>query len=548
MNADMKGDYADTASRTRPGSAYDVVVIGAGLNGLVAAAYLAKGGARVLVVERRGTIGGSTTTEEFAPGFRADTCRHDAGALSMDIVRDLDLSGHGLQLASHASQVVAPGTNGELLGFGSGGPGIESLRRLSARDAAAWPAFAARVEALCGFLNRMYGAPVPSPDASSRSDLMTAARLGVTFRGLGKRNMVELLRVLPMSVAELLDDTFETPVLKGALATRGVMHLCQGPRAAATAFNFLHHQIGGPAGALSRPSFPIGGLGALAQSIAAAARAAGAEVRVNATVAQVLVRGGEARGVVLESGEDISARSVVSGASPRQTFLELCDPTLLAPEFVRAVGNIRYRGAWAKVNLALDRAPAIPSATGVVGPGSGHVRGIVIGPELNYLERAYDDAKYGRTSKAPWLEAIVPTDLDATLAPAGKHVMTVHVQYAPYRLRDAEWNAAARDALGDLVVATLAQHVAGLADSVLHRQVLTPLDLEQAYGLPEGHAYDGEMMLDQVMFMRPVPECSHYRTPVRGLYVCGSGAHPGGGIAGGVGVNAARTILADRKG
>ena len=520
---------------------YDTIVIGAGLNGLTAAAYLAKGGARVLVLERRSVIGGSTTTEEFAPGFRADTCRHDAGWLSPKLVSELELVRHGLKLASNEARIVAPGTNGELLAFGSRGPDIESLKRLSARDAAAWPAFAARIEALCGFLTQMYAAPVPSPDASSRSDLMTAARLGLKFRGLGKKNMVALLRVLPMSVAELLDDEFETPVLKGALATRGVMHLRQGPRAAATAFNFLHHQVGGAPGALGRSTTPLGGLGALAGAIATAARAAGAEIRVDAPVARVLVRGGQVQGVVLESGEEISAKRVVSGASPRQTFLELCDPTLLAPEFVRAVGNIRYRGAWAKVNLALDRAPALPGGT----PNA--ARGIVIAPEMDYLERAYDDAKYGRTSSAPWLEAIVPTGIDDSLAPAGKHVMTVHVQYAPYAPRDAEWNATTRDALGDLVVSTLAQHVPGLAESVLHRQVLTPVDLEQTYALPEGHAYDGEMMLDQVMFMRPVPECSHYRSPVRGLYVCGSGAHPGGAIAGGAGANAARAVLADQK-
>lgn len=524
---------------------YDAIVIGAGLNGLTAAAYLAKGGARVLVLERRGTVGGSTTTEEFAPGFRADTCRHDAGWLSPKLVGELQLARHGLKLASHAAQMVAPGANGELLSFGSHGPDVESLRRLSAHDAAAWPAFAARVEALCGFLLQMYQGPVPSPDTTTRSDLVTAARLGLKFRGLGKANMVALLRVLPMSVAELLDDEFETPVLKGALATRGVMHLCQGPRAAATAFNFLHHQIGGAAGALCRQIIPIGGLGALAQAVADAARAAGAEVRLNAPVAHVLIRQGEARGVVLESGEEIAAKQVVSGASPRQTFLDLCDPTQLAPEFVRAVGNIRYRGAWAKVNIALDRAPAIPHAEA---SASGATRGIVIAPEMDYLERAYDDAKYGRASKAPWLEAIVPTEIDPSLAPTGKHVMTVHVQYAPYRLRDAEWNSATRDALGDLVVSTLDRHVPGLGGTVLHRRVLTPADLEQTYALPEGHAYDGEMMLDQVMFMRPVPECSHYCTPVRGLYVCGSGAHPGGAVAGAVGANAARVILSDRKG
>ena len=532
---------------------HDVIVIGAGLNGLTAAAYLARAGVRVLVLEKRATIGGSTTTEEFAPGFHADTCRHDAGWIAPRLVRELELESHGLRRLASSSRIVAPGADGAVLAFGASGPDMDALRRLSPRDAAAWPAFAARMQALCGFLEPMYGAPVPSPDASSFSDILTAARLGLRFKGLGKRNMVALLRVLPMSVAELLDDEFESPLLKGALATRGVMHLCQGPRAAATAFNFLHHQVGGPIGTLGASPVTIGGLGALAKAVADSARAAGAEVRVNSPVARVDVRGGDVQGVILESGDMIPARRVISGASPRETFLELCDPSRLAPEFVRAVGNIRYRGAWAKVNLALDRLPALPAAAAgevageVASAAAGRVHGVVIAPDMDYLERGYDDAKYGRSSSRPWLEARIPTVLDESLAPADKHVMSVHAQYAPYRLRDGEWNAAARDALGDLIVSTLGQYIPGLAGSVLHRQVLTPLDLEQRYSLPEGHAYDGEMMLDQVMFMRPVPACSHYRSPVRGLYVCGSGAHPGGAIAGAAGANAARTVVHDRK-
>ena len=539
---------------------YDAIVIGAGLNGLTAAAYLARGGVRVLVLERRATIGGSTTTEEFAPGYRVDACRHDAGWIAPAIVEQLELARHGLQRLSGGARTIAPAPDGSALHMGRGA--LEaSLRHLSPADAARWPAFAERVRALAGFLGRTYRAPVPGPDASSLGDLATAARLAVALRALGKRDMVDLLRVLPMSVAEFLDDWFESPLLKGVLGTRGVLHLCQGPRAAGTGFNFLHHHVGRPAGAYPAPIAPIGGAGALARALTAAAQAAGAEIRTGATVARIITKGGAARGVALATGEEIPAARVVSGASPRHTFLELCDPARLAPEFVRAVRNVRYRGAWAKVNLALERLPAFTGAGASAGASAGAAAGtapagrgdtspigaLIIAPSLDYLERAYDDAKYGRVSARPWLEVVVPTVTDPSLAPPGRHVLSIHAQYAPYHRRDSAWDAAARDALGDLVVSTLAEYAPGLPGLILHRQVLTPVDLDAEYGLPEGHAYHGELMLDQAFFMRPVPACSHYRTPVRALYLCGSGAHPGGGIAGGAGANAARVILADGR-
>ena len=538
----------------------DTIVIGAGLNGLTTAAYLARSGQRVLVLERRATIGGSTTTEEFAPGFSADVCRHDAGWLSPHIIGDLQLEQHGLRMHSTGSTVLALGTNGAALAFGANGPDLDALRRLSPADATRWPEFAARVKALTGFLEHLYAAPVPGIDASSIGDLTAAAKLGLKFRGLGKRDMVELLRVLPMSIAEWLDDWFETPLLKGALASRGVMHLCHGPRAAGTAFNFLHHQVGGNPGALARAVTPNGGVGAIAQALAASARAAGAEIRTNAPVARIVTKGGATTGVALESGEEISARRIACGASPRHTFLELCDPSQLAPEFVRAVRHVRYRGVWAKVNLAVERIPAFRgdgahSAVGAhTGAGAssganadGGIRGVVVAPTMDYLERAYDDAKYGRVSSKPFLDVSFPRHADRSSAPTGGQVISIHFQYAPYHRRDGAWHDSARRALGELAIATLAEYAPDLPGLVKQCEVLTPLDLEERYGLPEGNAYHGEMALDQAMFMRPVPACSHYRSPVRGLYVCGSGAHPGGAIAGGVGANAARAIISDAK-
>jgi len=523
----------------------DAIVIGAGLNGLTTAAYLARAGRRVLVLERRSVIGGSNVTEDFAPGFRCDTCLHDVGHIPPRIVRDLDLEPHGLQIVSSGSPLLAPTGTGDWLRLGgSTADSALSIRRFSQHDADRWPAFIERIAKLAGFLEASYAAPVPGIGASSFADLFTAARLGLKLRGLGKQDMVALLRYIPMSVAELLDDWFESDVLKGAIGARGITHICQGPRSAGTAFVLLHHQVGRLPGAFNATGYPLKGAEMLASALAASARAAGAEIRTGAEVAHVTTRDGHATGVVLASGEESSAKLVVSSADPRTTFLSLCDPAQLAPEFVRAVRNIRYRGIWAKVNLALDAFPDFPGAVGGEGESPS---AISISPSLTYLERAYDDAKYGRVSEHPYLHVRIPTVTNPDLAPKGKHVMTVHVQYAPYRLRDGAWDDRARTALGDRVVATLAQHAPSLPGTILHRQVLTPLDLQTTFGLPEGSAYHGEMTLDQVLFMRPVPECSDHRTPVHGLWLCGAGAHPGGGIAGGAGANAARTILRARQ-
>jgi phytoene dehydrogenase-like protein len=518
----------------------DVVVIGAGLNGLTAAAYLARAGRTVVVLERRAAIGGSAVTEEFAPGFRVDTAVHDAGWISPRIVRELDLGAHGLQLVSSGRPVLAPAGDGNVLRLHpTPARTAESLRPFSQSDADKWPAFAQRVAKLAGFLESVYDSPPPTVGASSVAELFSLLGTGWRLRRLGKVAMVDLLRTAPMSVSELLDDAFETDVLKGAVAAEAVRHLCQGPVAGGTAFTLLHHQVGRQAGAFCSTTTPLGGVGELARAIADSARAAGAEIRTGADVAAIVMRGGRASGVALASGEEIAARCVVSSADPRRTLLTLCDPSQLSPEFVRAVRNIRFRGVWAKVNLALDTLPAF---TGTSGTEMMEVGSVTVSPSIAYLERAYDDAKYGRLSAQPYLDIRIPSLINPGFAPNGKHVMSVHVQYAPYRLRDGSWDDAARHALGERVLATLEQHAPGVTSTILHRQVLTPLDLETEFALPEGHAYHGEMTLDQILFMRPVPECSAYRTPVHDLYLCGPGTHPGGGIAGGSGAVAARQI------
>jgi len=525
---------------------YDAIVIGAGLNGLTAAGYLGKGGRKVLVVERRDVVGGPHVTSEFAPGFRVDNCLHDVGALSTRVVRDLGLLDRGLKLLSVGGPMLAPDGKGRVLQLSTAPERLaESIKPFSTRDAGKAVAFGMHISKLAAFLAATYDAPTPSIDVGSMSELFHALGLGMKLRKLGKQDMVAMLRTAPMSVAELLDDWFESDVLKGAIGAAGITHLCQGPRAAGTAFVLLHHVIARAPKSGYLNVIPLDGVGAVALALADAARAFGAEIRTGAAVSHISMKDGRANGVVLASGEELTARRVVSSADPGSTFLKLCDPSKLEPEFVRAVRHIRYRGVWAKVNLALDTLPVL---TGVNAQEMKLARtGVTISPSLDHLERAYDDAKYGRVSARPYLDVRIPTLINDRFAPAGKHVMSVHVQYAPYHLKSGAWDAAARAAVGDRVISTLGEYFPNIASSVLHREVFTPLDLEAEFGMPEGNAYHGEMTLDQILFMRPTPACSKYSTPVRDLFLCGSGSHPGGAIAGGAGANAARAILAAGK-
>ncbi len=517
----------------------DAIVIGAGLNGLTAAASLARRGRKVLVLERRATIGGSHATEEVFPGFRFDTVSHDAGWIAPSIVRTLELERHGLKLVTPGYTLVSPQSDGGHLALSPDlARSAESIRRHSAADAAAWPAFCGRMHRLTSFLGMLYERPAPIPTSTAPGDLWSLLALGRRARALGREGMIDLLRILPMSAAELLDDWFESAVLKGALGALSVRGIMQGPRSGGTAFVLLHRHAGAPAGAFGAHTVVRGGVGALAGALAASASASGAQVRTSASVRHVLIEGGRATGVVLDSGEEIRARAVLSSADVRQTFYELVDTTALDPEMLRAVGHVRQRGAVAKVNLALSATPAFRSLAGGDGLLSGS---IVPGVTLDELERAYDDAKHGGISRRASLEIRIPSLHDGALAPAGKHVMSVRVQFAPYRLADG-WTAARREALGDQVVAALAEHAPSLPGTILRRQVLTPLDLETEYRLPEGNLAHGELTLDQILFMRPVAGMARYKTPLDGLYLCGASSHPGDGVAGGAGWLAAKAV------
>jgi phytoene dehydrogenase-like protein len=522
---------------------HDLIIIGGGVNGLVTAAYLAKAGLKVLVLEARDTPGGLASSEEFAPGFRCDVAGHDAGWLLPGIATDLGLAAHGLELVVPDATVWSPQPDGRALTLWTDPVKTAGeIGRFSPEDAHAWPAFTAQVARFASILEAVYAVTPPNiPDASG-GDLMTLLGLGRRVRGLGRREMTEFLRVPPMSVAEWLDDWFAADALKGAVGAGGITRMLQGPRSGGTAFVLLHHQVGRPAGAVRAAHLVKGGVGNLGRALVAAAKGFGAEIRTTAPVREIVVRDGRVLGVALETGEHLAVPQVVSSIDPRRTLCGLVDASHLDPEFLRAVRNIRYRGAAATVHLALGELPRFTARA-----ADGALRGaITIAPSLDYLERAYDDAKYGAVSRYPYLEARIPTLLDPGLAPAGKHIMTVQVQYAPYHLK-ASWDAPTRDRVADLVITTLSEYAPKFKASVLHRRVVTPRDLETRFGLTEGHPYHGEMALDQIFFMRPVAGWARYKTPVTGLYLCGSGTHPGGGLAGASGRNAAREIVKGRR-
>ncbi len=524
---------------------YDAVVIGAGHNGLVTAAYLARAGVRTLVVERHQTVGGSAVTESVFPGFRVDLGAHWFGSLHPAVQSDLALHSHGLEVIRADPTVFAPHLDGRhLLLWRSPRESADAIRALSQADADKWPAYCDAMAKIAHFLQQVYhAAPVHVP-APERADLWTLLRLARRFQKLGKRDAFELLRTLPMSAAELLDDWFETDLVKGTLAAAGTTGVLQGPMSAGTAFVMLHQLACGEPAIPRGAHFVRGGIGNLTFALGNAARAAGAEIRTSARVERIVVDAGRATGVVLHTGEQITARHIVSNADPRRTFLDLVGPSRLDPSFTRAVRSIKFRGAVGKVHLAVD---ALPNFTALPGDGP-HLRGLIsISPSLGYLEQAYDDAKYGSVSHKPYLEIVIPSLTDASLAPPGQHLLSIFVQYAPYHLDGDGWNGDRRDRLGDLVIETLAEYAPNIGHAVLRRHILTPVDLEERFDLSEGNIHHGEPTLDQLYFMRPVPGWARYRTPVENLYLCGAGTHPGGGITGIPGLNAAREMLRDTK-
>ena len=514
---------------------FDAVVIGAGHNGLVTAVILSKSGQKVLVLEARPTIGGAAATEEIFPGFHVNTGAGDASLFRDEIVAELGLEARGLAFQESEALLFAPQPDGNALTLWRDEARTRAeIERFSPRDAERYPAFCEEVKRIGGVLGPMMLAPPPDLAELKLGDVSAWGKIGLKTRRLGDREMMQFMRVLPMPISDYLNEWFESAALKGALGAAGVIGMRQGPRAAGTALRFFYQHARG----LHARRVVAGGMGKLAAALASAAQQNGAEIRTSSPVARILLDGDKAIGVALADGTEIGTNVVVSNADPRRTLFGLVGPQHLEPRFMRKVRNIIYRGSVAKLNLALN---GLPEFVGQGSEGQLHGR-IRIAPSLDYLERAYDAAKYGRISPHPFLDVAIPTLLDPALAPDGRHVMSITMQYAPYALDDGNWNDE-RERLGDAIIATLNQYAPNLQSLILNRQIITPLDWEQKYGLTEGSIMHGQMGLDQLLVMRPVAGWSRYETPIANLYLCGAGAHPGGGVTGAPGYNAAREIL-----
>jgi phytoene dehydrogenase-like protein len=515
---------------------YDVAIIGGGHNSLTAANYLAKAGLKVAVFERRNNLGGIAASEELIPGFSFNTGHSGIGPITKLVVEELALKSHGLEIVQSPAIAFAPELHGQgITLWRDADRTIKALKGKSASDAEAYSKFLVQVDGFSSALGEMANLAPPSLSYKPLSLLLAWIKVAFKTRRLGAKNMLEFLRVLPIDVKHFLDEQFESESLKGLLGVHGLRWLNQGPRAAGTSIMLLYQQlVAGQGEQVIR-----GGVGQFSKALGGAAKAKGVDIRLNTEVSQILLKDGKAVGVRLVSGEEIRARYIFSGADPAHTFLSLVGAPQLEPRVVRRFQSLKMQGATASVHLALSGLPEFPSANGDLDRLTG---GIIICPSLDYAERAHDDSKYGRVSQRPILEAQIASLLDPSLAPEGQQAMSITFRFAPYRLRDTDWDSE-RENLGDLAVNTLAAYSPGLKDLILERAVLTPLDYERDYGLTEGSFSHGQMSLDQLLLMRPVAGFAAYRGPIENLYLCGPGTHPGGGISGLPGRNAAKQLL-----
>jgi phytoene dehydrogenase-like protein len=525
---------------------YDVIVIGGGHNGLVNAAYLARAGKKVLVLERRHVLGGAAVTEEIIPGFKFSVCSYVVSLLRPEIIRDLDLPRHGFEVLPLDGTItpMSAERGHYLWRMNDHARTRRELLHHSRLDAEAYDEFGKEMLHICKWVKPILSMVPPDPTRLDPRDWKKLLFLGQRFRALPSQERYNLIQLMTMSAADFLDQWFETDVLKATMAASGIIGTFLGIRSPGTAYVLLHHYMGEIDGAFRAWGLPKGGTGAISNAIASAAREAGAEIRTQAPVAKILVKGGKAIGVVLANGDEIRAGVVSSSVDAHLTFLKMIEPGHLPDEFLDEVRRFKFRGSSGKVNLALD---ALPDLACLPGPGP-HLRGAIsISPSIDYMEHAYDDAKYGRFSRSPYVDIVLPSLTDPSVAPPGKHVMSCFVQYAPYNLRGANWDEQ-REAFGDTVIDTISRYAPNLKNIIVGRQVLTPLDLEREFGLTEGNIFQGELSLEQLFFLRPVPAWSRYRTPVKNLYLCGSSTHPGGGIMGAPGKLAAEVILGRGEG
>ncbi|HKV40460.1 MAG TPA: NAD(P)/FAD-dependent oxidoreductase [Blastocatellia bacterium] len=525
---------------------YDAIIIGAGHNGLVTAAYLARAGLKVVVLERREVVGGAAVTEEPWPGYKVSTLSYLCSLLQPKIVQELDLASFGYHLYPKDPAFFTVFPDGRHLFFWRDSAKTQAeLARFSARDAAAYPDYEEQLVRLAEWVERLLMTTPPNIVRRKLADMIELGRLGLDAIRFRDHDLVHMVKIMTQSIRSYLDERFESDEIKTTLATDGVIGTNGGPSTPGTAYIMLHHVMGGATGVRGLWGFVRGGMGAVSAAIAGSARAAGAEIRTGAGVSQILVKSGRAGGVVLESGEELIARLIISNADPKVTFLRLVPAAELDGDFRGYIEKFRIEGCSMKINLALDALPNFKAYPGS-GLGPQHRTTMHVCPSMDYVDRAWEDATAGRPSTHPMLEITIPTTYDDSIAPAGRHIMSIFAQYAPYTLHDADWDSI-KEPFADRCINALAEYAPNIPGAIIHRQVISPLDMEREYSLTGGNIFHGDMTVDQLFCMRPVPGWAKYRTPIAGLYMCGSGTHPGGGVMGSPGYNAAREILKDWK-
>ncbi len=524
------------------GNRHDAIVVGAGHNGLVAACYLARAGLDVLVLERNPWVGGAAVSRKLYQDFTYSNCSYVCSLLRPEIMRELELPRFGLQIIPYDGGATMMRDGGHLSLYDNHDALRREISRHSRRDAEAYDRYVRDVLRQCRFIRPLLLRTPPDPTSFRPRDIRELLHLAAHFNGLGEARMYDTLRFWTMSCADFLDEYFENDLVKAHLAGSSIIGTALGPRSPGTAYVLLHHYMGGIDGTVGAWGFARGGMGAVSGALAKSLLASGGSIRTDAPVDRILVRHGRATGVVLDNGEELQANLVVSNLDVKRTFLESMDARDLPDEFVQQVKRFKIRGSSGKLNIALDGLPSFPALPA----GSPSLRGdLHVTDTIEMMERAYDDWKDGRWSRAPYIDMLIPSQIDPTMAPDGKHYMSVFVQYCPYRLADGEWTAEKREAFGRTVIDTIAEHSPDFKSLILHAEVRTPWDIEREVGLTEGNIFQGELTFDQLLFNRPVPGYAQYRAPVRGMYMCGSSTHPGGGVMGAPGANAARTILED---
>jgi phytoene dehydrogenase-like protein len=523
------------------GNKYDVIVIGAGHNGLVTAAYLAKAGQKVLVLERRTMVGGAAVTEEFFPDYKFSSLASAASSLSPVVITDLNLDQHGFQILPTDPLIFSPQPDGSHLTIWHDvSRTTEEIAKYSQADAAAYPKFIEMLQAYSQILAALNNIPPPDLPDVGQSDLKRLLKFIKPVRNLGWEDLAQVVRVLPMPVSDFLNEWFESDIVKGTIAASSVSNISWGPQETGTAYALFYNCSVSSNNLFKFSGRVKGGMGALTNSLANAARHFGTEIMTNSEVAEIVMQNGRACGIKLANGDQLSAAAIVSAVDIRTTFLKLFDPYFLDPKIVKHVQNIKYRGTTARIHYAVDELPRFT----VLEADSQQLIGgtIQIAPTVSYLQKAYDSVKYGRYSEQPYLDIQIPTLTDSTLAPEGKHCVSVTVKYLPYDLCEGDWNEM-RGAIRKLVTDTISEYAPGFDRSVQHREVITPMDMETVYNLPEGNPFHGDMTLDQILWMRPIPGYAQYRTPVKNLYLCSAATHPGGAVTGINGKNASREIL-----